>query len=46
MYSENKSTSTWYEQINWSGVAGLVVMAIGSALGWVAIIGAFRAIVR
>jgi hypothetical protein len=37
---------TDYYQINWRGVLGLVAMAIGGVLGWVAIFTGFLALVR
>lgn len=45
MYLESR-TAPWHEQINWNGVLGLAVMAIGSALGWAAIITCVRALAR
>lgn len=46
MYIVSRNTRSWHEQINWSGVVGLAAMAVGSALGWAAIIAGFRAIVH
>ncbi len=39
-------TNTVNYGINWRGVAGLAAMALGSALGWIAIVTGFRSVLR
>lgn len=45
MYSQMKSQPICY-QVNWRGVMGLAAMALGSVLGWIMIVTAFRAVLR
>ena len=40
-----KPDTAGYE-INWRGIAGLAAMALGSTLGWVAIVAGFRTALR
>ena len=45
MHFHMKPETAGYE-INWRGIAGLAAMALGSMLGWIAIISGFRSILR
>lgn len=45
MYVEMRPPTTDYA-INWRGIAGLAAMALGSMLGWIAIVSGFRAVLR
>lgn len=42
----NLKPQTSYYEINWRGVLGLAAMALGSLLGWIAIVEGFRVVVR
>lgn len=45
MYVRMRPQSSYCE-INWRGVLGLAALAMGSLLGWIAIVEGFRAVLR